>query len=102
MAETREAAITDAEIDEAAASLSNRDRLVTDALKRLVSGYHHSYSNGRPDPPGASDYTEAQALATIAIAVALGELTAELRRLNELTERRADAQPPPDQQPTGG
>jgi hypothetical protein len=95
-AEAEEAMLTDDEIDEEAVSLSNRDRLVRDALTRLVPGYHHVYTNGRPNPPDASDYAEAQALATIAIAIALGELTAEVRRLNESTERQTDTQPPPD------
>jgi hypothetical protein len=48
----------------------------------------HSWTNGRPDPPGKSDYDQAEALATVAIALSLGEPTAEVRRLIEVVERR--------------
>jgi hypothetical protein len=68
-------------------SLPDRDQLIRKALKRLVPT-GHSWTNGRPDPPGKSDYDQAEALATVAIALSLGELTAEVRRLIEVVERR--------------
>jgi hypothetical protein len=48
----------------------------------------HSWTNLEPDPPGKSDYDQPAALATVAIARSLGELTAEARRLIEAVERR--------------
>lgn len=64
----------------------HQDRLIAEALRRLAPK-QHSIVNGRPAPPGPNDYDQAEALAAVAIALTLGELIGEVRRLAELVER---------------